>query len=589
MLLLPCPSKTMEEWIHPANPSGISNPMKKYTSQWLLIFLFASLAGCGSKPENQSAVPSNQKEKTQVRSRFVDITDSAGIRFVHNNGAFGKKYLPESMGSGSAFLDYDSDGDLDILLVNSTNWPGHGTAPSFPALYRNNGDGTFTDVTSDAGLAREMYGLGAAIADYDNDGDPDIYITCLGADRFFRNNGDGTFIDFGEPAGVRNNDFAISAAWLDYDRDGFLDLFVCNYVQWTVETDLFCSLDGVNKSYCTPESYPGVPSRLFRNRGDGTFEDSTEKAGVFDPTGKALGVVVLDYNNDGNPDLFVANDTQPNKLYSNNGDGTFTERGTEAGVAFSEMGIARAGMGVDAADYGDNGYPGLLIGNFSNEMIALYHNEGTGLFIDDAPSSTVGQSSLLTLTFSTFFFDYDLDGELDIFAANGHVHDDIQKVQQQVQYAQPPHLFHNAGNRRFVEVTSQAGDLARPIVARGAAYGDIDNDGDPDLLVNTNGGKAFLFRNELTPAPNYVRIHLQGTKSNRDGIGSRVLLHLKDGSTKSRTVKAGTGYCSQSELPITFGLQPSDIIESLTIEWASGGVQKVPNLSLNKIINIVEQ
>ncbi len=363
--------------------------------------------------------------------QYVDVTAAAKIAFKHTSGAFGKKYLPETMGAGGAFLDFDNDGWPDVFLVNSKNWPGRPGGPFYPALYRNNRDGTFTDVTKAAGLAVELYGMGVAAADYDNDGWPDLYVTALGGNRLFRNLGDGRFADVTARAGVGGipNGFGTSAMFLDYDKDGKLDLFVANYVAWSIDKDLFCTLDGKTKSYCTPESYQGQSPTLYRNKGDGTFEDVTQKAGLFNPSSKSLGVALLDLDNDGWPDLLVANDTQPNKLYRNNGNGTFTDVGVTAGIAFGETGVARAGMGVDAADYSGSGRSSVIIGNFSNEMIGLYHNEGNGLFVDEAPTSAVGQASLLTLAFATFFFDYDLDGRLDIFAGNGHVADDIGAVQ----------------------------------------------------------------------------------------------------------------------------------------------------------------
>ncbi len=554
-----------------------------------LLLLLLLLPGCREKAqENPSAPPPETTKTAPLNTRFTDITAQAGITFVHNNGAFGKKYLPESMGSGCAFLDYDNDGDQDILLINSADWPSQHKKTSVMSLYRNNSNGAFTDVTREIGLAMELYALGVAIADFDNDGDQDIFVTCLGQDKLFENNGKGAFTDISEKAGFKESDFGTSATWFDYDQDGLPDLFVCNYVKWSVETDLFCTLDGVNKSYCTPESYPGVSSRLYRNKGNRTFEDVTQKAGLFDATGKALGVIAFDYNMDGRTDLFVANDTQPNKLYHNNGNGTFSDKGVPSGVAFSEAGVARAGMGTDASDYDSSGYPSLLVGNFSNEMIGLYHNEGSGLFIDEAPASTVGQSSLLTLTFGAFFFDFDLDGNEDIFAANGHVHDDIQTVQPQIHYAQPPHLFRNMGGKQFEAVSKKVGpDFGKPIVARGAAYGDIDNDGDLDILMSVNGGPARLYRNDTTSS-HYVRFKTAGTASNKDGIGARIKIHLPDGTHHWKAVKAGSSYCSQSELPVTFGLGSHKQVSQVEVFWPSGKVTRLQNVMANQAVLLLE-
>ena len=519
--------------------------------------------------------------------RFENVTRQAGLAFQHNNGAFGKKYLPETMGSGAAFLDYNNDDWQDILLINGKNWPGHKRRTSTMSLYRNNQDGTFSDVTRRAGLTDEIYGMGCAVGDYDNDGWVDLYVTALGPDRLFRNQRNGRFVDVTKQSGIENPDFATSVAWFDYDRDGNLDLIVTNYVEWSIETDIRCSLDGVNKSYCTPESYQGVSSRLYRNLGDGRFAGVTRKAGLFDPTSKALGVAVFDSQGDGWPDLLLANDTQPNKLYVNQKDGTFRDHGLSAGVAFSEDGTVRGAMGVDAADYDGSGLASLVIGNFSNEMLNLYHNEGMGLFVDDAPTSAVGQSSLLTLAFACFFFDFDLDGKLDIFVANGHVENDINKVQRRVTYEQPPHLFHNQG-QRFIEVTDQVGsDFGQPRVGRGGAYGDYDNDGDLDLLMTTNGGPAVLWKNQTDNGNHYLRVKTVGSKSNRDGIGAKVTVRVPSGQMWRR-VKSGSSYCSQSELPVTFGLGASTKVLSLEVLWPSGLVDKLSDLSAGQRIVVKE-
>ncbi len=519
--------------------------------------------------------------------RFQNVTRQAGLSFQHNNGAFGKKYLPETMGSGAAFLDYNNDDWQDILLINGKNWPGRRGRTSTMALYRNNRDGTFRNVTWRAGLGARLYGMGCAVGDYDNDGWVDLYVTTLGQDKLFRNRGNGRFVDVTKKSGLDNSDFATSAAWFDYDRDGDLDLIVTNYVEWSIDTDIHCSLDGVNKSYCTPESYRGISSRLYQNLGNGNFSDVTRQAGLLDPTSKALGVAVFDSQGDGWPDLLLANDTQPNKLYINQQDGTFRDQGISSGVAFSEDGTVRGAMGVDAADYDGSGLASLVIGNFSNEMLNLYHNEGMGLFVDDAPTSDVGQSSLLTLAFACFFFDFDLDGKLDIFVANGHVETDINKVQRRVTYAQPPHLFRNRG-RRFTEVTDQLGpDFNRARVGRGAAYGDYDNDGDLDLLMTTNGGPAVLWKNQRDNGNHYLRVKTVGTRSNRDGIGAKVTVQLPNGRMWQR-VKSGSSYCSQSELPLTFGLGKSAKVLSVEVLWPSQVVDKLSNLSPNQRIVVKE-
>ncbi len=520
--------------------------------------------------------------------QFRDVTVQAGIHFVHNNAAFGKKWLPETLGAGAAFIDYDDDGYPDIVLVNGEDWPGHAKAPSTLKLYHNNHDGTFTDVTRKAGLAVSMFGMGVAVGDYDNDGHEDLFITALGQSRLFHNNGNGTFTDVTKTAGLWGpNELSTSAAWVDYDRDGKLDLVVANYVQWTQQTDIYCTLDGAHKSYCTPESYKGVSAWVWHNLGGGKFEDATQKSGLSDPTSKSLGVAILDYNGDGWPDILLANDTQPNKLYLNKQNGTFEEKAVSAGIAFSEDGVARAGMGVDTGDYDRSGRPSLMITNFANQMISLYHNEGNGLFVDEAPRSEVGRNTLVTLGFGCFFFDYDNDGWPDIFVADGHIENEIERVQKRVSYAEPPHLFRNLGGGKFQEVTVQMGAaFASPKVGRGAAYADIDNDGALDVLVTTNGGRPWLFHNE-GQANHSLRIKLVGTKSNRDGIGAVVRV-TSGGAKQWQMLRSGSSYLSQSELVLTFGLGSAGKADAVEIQWPSGQVEKLSGVAGDQTVTVEE-
>ena len=521
-----------------------------------------------------------------ITVQFTDVTAAAGIHFTHNAGRSGKKYLPETVGAGCAFFDFDGDGWPDILLVNGKDFTPGGRKTT-AALYHNNHNGTFTDVTKGSGLDVEIYGLGVAIADYDNDGRDDVYITALEGDHLFHNEGNGKFRDVTQAAGIRNANFGTSAAWLDYDRDGKVDLFVANYVEWTAKGDKFCSLDGSTKSYCTPETYKGTRSRLYHNLGNGRFEDVTEKAGLGDATSKSLGVTVLDYNNDGWPDLFVANDTQPNKLYRNLGNGAFKEEAVAAGVAYGDDGVARGAMGADAGDYDRSGRPHLLVGNFSNQMLGLYHNEGNGLFVDEAPASTVGRGSLLSNTFGVFFFDYDLDGYPDILAVNGHIEDQIGRVQPKISYQEPPLLFRNLGNRRFDNVSSKVGTaFTKALVARGAAYADFDHDGDLDVLISTNNGPAVLLRNDGGNRNHWLSVRLAGTKSNRDGIGAVVRVE-SGGGKQWNMVRSGSSYCSQSDLALTFGLG-ADATANVDVVWPSGAKQQFRNVHANQRVLIDE-
>jgi hypothetical protein len=571
-----------------------------------------TLIGCKSKPKpsahenapaskqaagaHTGAAASTASAATTARPtgpiQFTDITRQTGIDFVRNSGAFGKKYLPETMGSGVCLIDYNNDGWLDILFVNSMDWPGHGgRKKSYPALYRNNGNGTFTNVTKQAGLDVQMYGMGCAVGDYNNDGYDDIYMTALGHNYLFRNNGNGTFTNVTKQAGVGSGGFSTSAAWVDYDNDGKLDLVVDHYVDWSVKGDKFCSLDGVHKSYCTPEVYKGESITLYHNLGHGKFKNVTKQAGLYDPTDKALGIALIDYNNDGCMDLFITDDTQPNRLYRNNCNGTFTEVGLLAGVDYSMSGKARAGMGTDAADYDGSGRQSLLIGNFSNESISLYHNEGNGLFVNKAGSAGIEAPSMNVLTFGTFFFDYNLDGRPDIFALNGHVADDIAKVQPSLSYAERPLLFKNIGNGKFKDVSNDTGPaLKEKLVGRGAAYGDLENNGDLDVVVTTSNGEAHVWADENANKNDVLEVKTVGTRSNRDGIGARVFLTTSTGQHMSEMVKSGSSYLSQSQLRLTFGLgkpDPSKRI-SLNILWPAGDKQVIKNIQPNQFITVEE-
>ncbi|HEY7351980.1 MAG TPA: CRTAC1 family protein [Terriglobales bacterium] len=519
---------------------------------------------------------------------FSDVTTSAGIHFRHNNGAYGGKLLPETLGSGCAFVDYDADGWQDILLVNSMDWAGHKHERSTLKLYRNNRNGTFTDVTRAAGLDIEMYGMGIAVGDYNNDGYPDILITCVGQNRLFRNTGKGRFVDVTNSSGLsKRQAFSTSALWFDYDRDGLLDLFVCNYVKWSPEHDVFCSLDGKHKSYCTPEAYVGQTCWLFHNRGNGTFEDVTASSGIFDSSSKSLGVAMFDYDSDGWPDLLVANDTQPNKLYRNQRNGTFKDVGVEAGIAFSAEGKARAGMGVDVGDFDNSGHNGIAITNFDNEMIGLYRSDEKGNLSDVAVQTGVGLPSKTTLGFGCAFADCNLDGWLDLIAVNGHIDDTVRNVRH-VGYAQPPQLFLNDGKGDFREVGSEAGGgFSQPKVGRGLALGDFDRDGDLDVLITTNNGPAYLFRNDQASGNKSIRFRLVGTKSNRDAIGARVTV-FSGGVRQTRMVRSGSSYLSQSELPVTFGLGKQDKLERVVIEWPSGRTEEFKGLAAGRVYLVTE-
>jgi hypothetical protein len=528
--------------------------------------------------------------QAQSAVTFTDVTGPSGIAFRHNNGAIGDHWYPELFGGGVAVLDIDGDQWPDLLLVNGRDWKSAGqpgARPSRHGLFQNNRDGTFRDVLAGSGLdAAAVYGLGATVADYDNDGRDDVYITAVDGGRLFHNEGNGRFADVTARAGIRTRAFAVSAAWLDYDRDGLVDLFIGNYVQWSPETEVVCGLQGV-RGYCGPDAYKPLAPTLYRNLGNGRFDDVTTRARLDDPTDKAMGVAVLDYDSDGWPDVFVGNDRVPAKLYRNDGKGRFVDEGVRAGVALSENGAARANMGVDAADYDRSGRPHLLVGNFINEMLGLYRNENGRSFRDVAPRSEVGRASLLSVTWAVFFFDHDLDGFLDIFAVNGGT-DESQVRDSRARVAQPPLLLRNRGNGTFENVTASLGAaFNRSIMGRGAAYADFDGDGDLDIAITTLAGHAYLFRNDRSNQSNWLQVRAIGSKSNRSGIGTVVRVTSASG-TQWQMVRSGSSYASQSELVLTFGLGRDAAVTSIDVTWPSGTTQTFSDVAANQSIAIDE-
>ena len=539
--------------------------------------------------------------------KFTDITEEAGIRFVHENGAAGEKLLPETMGGGCAFFDFDDDGDQDLLFVNSKRWPWdkrEETEPAIMALYRNDGSGKFEDVTAGSGLDVSLYGMGAAVGDYDGDGQVDVFISAVGPNRLFRNQGGGKFEDVTAAAGVAGepNAWGTSCGFFDYDNDGDLDLFVCNYIKWSREYDVAQNfqLTGGARAYGRPQNFEGAFPYLYRNDGEGKFTDVSAEAGVQVknpdtgvPLPKSLGLAFADFDADGALDVVVANDTVQNLLFHNQKNGTFEEIGRLTGIAFDMNGLARGAMGVDIANFRNNDALGVAIGNFSNEMTALYVSQGGEMqFVDEAVSTGLGPNSRLELTFGMLYIDYDLDGRLDLFSANGHLEDEINRVLPSQHYEQPPHLFWNCGpeqDTEFMPVRADkcGEDLVRPMVGRGASYADIDNDGDQDLIVTASGRAPRLLRNDQELKHNWLRLQLQGTRVNRDAIGAWVDVQLKD-RTLRRHVSPTRSYLSQVELPLTFGLGDHNAVESITIHWPDGSTQRVDEFELNRL-NRIEQ
>ena len=552
---------------------------------WVCIVLLAGVAAC--RAPDETVVNEAPSELPSVA--FEDVTLQAGLGgFQHLTGAFGQKWFPETMGAGAGFLDYDGDGLLDILLVGGNPFPSRSEfAPPALRLYRNVDSTSFEEVTEAAGLgALWSYAFGITSADYDNDGDPDVFVTALFENLLLRND-HGVFTEVAAAAGLADEAaWSTAAVFVDADRDGFLDLYVGNYVDWGPDKDIVCTRVGDRKAYCTPELYNGLSGAFYRNSGDGTF---TRQSGVFDTApGKTLGALSVDYNRDGWSDLIVANDTQRDLLFENQGDGTFVEKGVYSGIAFDENGRARAGMGLDIGVVDETGEVTLFVGHFTAEMVGVYRHTQNGFFVDRAAVSQIGRPSLRTLTFGLFLFDVDRDRDLDLFTANGHIIEEIGLVEEGITYRQRPQLYINQGAGLFAELSASSHPLlTRGFVGRGAAYGDYDRDGDLDVLFTENGGPAHLWRND-TPGGGYLEVRLEGTASNRDGVGARVVV-LAGGRHQEREVRAGASYLSQSQQWPHFGLGAVPVVDSLWVYWPNGAVYREGPIAINQVVQIVEQ
>lgn len=553
---------------------------------WLPAAAGAGAAGAASAARHGAAAP------------FVDVAAASGVDFRHNNAASAQKYLIETMGAGCAWLDYDQDGYMDLYLANGAATPAyHPPHPLRGALYRNNGDGTFTDVTERAGTGAEgLFAMGVAAGDYDNDGYPDLLVCGYGRCILYHNRGDGTFTDVTARAGVANaGRWASSAAWFDYDRDGKLDLLIANYVHWSPATNFYCGAHGPGlRSYCLPDDFPPTPPTLLHNNGDGTFTDVSAASGLARHAGNGLGVVTFDYDHDGWPDIFIANDSMANFLFHNQHDGTFREVAYEAGVAVGANGEPEAGMGVDAGDAFGSGRMDLIVTHLDSQLPRLYRNLGGGEFADATISSGIGYAAYHRSEFGTRFMDFDNDGNLDIFMACGHVLDNIQRYNPLVRYAEPKMMFRNSprpGNRngrRFTNVSATLGpDFLRPRVSRGAAIGDYDNDGRLDMLVNNNGERAQLLHNQIANGNHWLQVFLMGTRSNRDAIGARVRITAGGWSAVAER-KGGMSYQSAQDPRLHFGLGRRRQVEQIEVQWPSGAVTRLGPLAADQTVSIEE-
>ena len=527
-------------------------------------------------------------DSTPAPPVFRDVTGQVGIHFHHTNAATGQKFLLETMGPGCAFFDYDGDGYLDIYFVNGDVLPGFTqTEPLSNALYRNNHDGTFTDVTGKAGVRGHGYGMGVVAGDYNNDGHQDLFITNFGSCILYRNNGDGTFTDVTDKSGIRSHGWGSSAAFFDYDNDGCLDLFICNYVDFSLDHNVSCGSPERGRGYCSPENFEGTPCALYHNNGDGTFTDVSERSGIGKYKCKALGVVTADLTGNGYQDIYVANDRIGNLLFLNNGDGTFREGGTLAGAAYTASGRAQSGMGVAAGDYDADGKLDIIVTNLSMEGYSLFHNDGDGLFTESGFPSGVGTSSLMLTGWGVEFFDYDNDGRNDLIAANGHAMDNVALASPDLAYYQPALLLRNLGGR-FVDVTNSCGEALKvPRPSRGLAVGDYDNDGNVDALICNCNGAPVLLRNESKGANHWLKLQPIGRKSNRDGIGIKVWI-TAGGTTQMKELTGGGSYLSSSDRRLHFGLGANGYAEKIRILWPSGIHQETQHVQADRILKVEE-